>query len=105
MASGVALLAVALVLITVYRESSLDSMVETVAAENVAMSRAFANVIWPGFARYVTDTAPSDGDALKLWPETDAIHKVAKSLVAGLNVVKIYRLDGFTIYSSDFADK
>ena len=105
-ASGLALLAVALVLIAVYRQTSLDSMVKTVEAENVAMSQAFANVIWPRFARYITETSPRDGDALKARPETDEIHKVAKSLVAGLNVVKIkiYRLDGFTVYSSDFTD-
>jgi len=104
-ASGLALLAVALVLIAVYRKSSLDSMVETVEAENVAMSRAFTNVIWPRFARYVTATSPRDGNALRVRPETDEIHEVAKSLVAGLDVVKIkiYRLDGLTVYSSDFS--
>ncbi len=106
LASGLALLAVALVLITVYRQTSLDSMVKTVEAENVAMSRAFANVIWPRFSRYVTETSPRDGNALRVRPETDEIHAVAKSLVAGLDVVKIkiYRLDGLTVYSSDFAD-
>ncbi|MDA1090833.1 MAG: ATP-binding protein [Proteobacteria bacterium] len=103
--SGLALLGVALVLISVYRQSSLNRMVATVEAENVAMSRAFANSIWPRFASYVTEPAADGEDALRARSETAEIHGVAKSLVAGLDVVKIkiYRLDGLTVYSSDFS--
>ena len=43
--SGLALLAVALVLIAVYRNNALDSLVDAVEKENVSMSRAFANAI------------------------------------------------------------
>ena len=104
--SGLALLAVALVLTAVYRNNALDSLVDAVEKENVAMSRAFANAIWPRFADYVTLNAPRDKDALKARPETTEIHDIAKGLVARLSVVKIkiYRLDGLTVYSSDFSD-
>lgn len=103
--SGLALLAVALVLISVYREVSLSHVVELVEKENVAMSRAFANVIWPRIADYVTVNAPRDGDALRARPETAVIDAIARDLVPGLNVVKIkiYRLDGLTVYSSEFS--
>ena len=105
-ASGLALFAVALVLVAVYRETSLQQVVETVETENIAMSRAFANVIWPRFADYVKFKAPNDGNALRKRPETGEIHNVAKNLVPGLNVVKIkiYRLDGLTVYSSEFSE-
>ena len=104
--SGLALLAVALVLTAVYRNNALDSLVDAVEKENVTMSRAFANAIWTRFADYVTLNAPRDKDALKARPETTEIHDIAKGLVAGLSVVKIkiYRLDGLTVYSSDFSD-
>ncbi len=104
-ASGLALLAVALVLIAVYRNVSLTQVVEAVEMENVTTSRAFANAIWPGFAQYVTVESPDTGDELRLRPETAEIHAVVKRLTAGLGVVKIniYRLDGLTVYSSDFS--
>ncbi len=103
-ASGIALLAVAMVLVFVYRSISIDQVLENVETENLAMSRAFANAIWPRFADYVTTAAPTDTEKLQARPETAEINKVAKSLVAGLNVVKIKinRLDGLVVYSSDF---
>ncbi|NQU61616.1 MAG: HAMP domain-containing histidine kinase [Rhodospirillales bacterium] len=102
-ASGLALLVVVVVLVAIYRQASLASIVETVESENVAMSQALANAIWPKFSDYVTVGAPEDGDALRARPETLEIHAAAKSLVAGLSVVKIkiYRLNGLSIYSSD----
>jgi signal transduction histidine kinase len=104
-ASGLALLAVAVALVTVYRNHALDHLVEMVEKENVAMSRALANAIWPRFADYVTLNAPRDKDALRARPETTEIHDIAKGLVSGLSVVKIkiYRLDGLTVYSSEFS--
>ena len=104
-ASGLALLAVTLVLVAVYRDLALDQVVEEAEIQNVALSQAFANAIWPRFADYVKFEAPVDGEALRARPETAEIHAIAKSLVYGLNVVKIkiYRLDGFTVYSSDFS--
>ena len=104
-ASGLALLAVSLVLIAVYRDTSLDHVIETVETENVAMSKAFANAIWPRFKDFVAHEAPSDGDSIRAIPKTREIHAIAKSLTKGLNVVKIkiYRLDGLTVYSSEFS--
>ena len=105
-ASGLALLAVTLVLVAVYRDLALDQVVEEVEAENVTMSRILANAIWPRFADYVTEHARRDGDELRARPETAEIHAATKRLTAGLNVVKvkIYRLDGFIVYSSNLAD-
>ena len=102
-ASGLALLAMVVVLVGVYRQASLAGIVETVESENVAMSRAMANAIWPRFSNYITSSAPNDPATLRGRPETQEINAVAKSLVSGLNVVKIkiYRLDGLCIYSSD----
>jgi signal transduction histidine kinase len=104
-ASGLALLAVALVLIAVYRNNALDNLVDTVESENVAMSRAITNAIWPKFSDYVAVNAPPDGDALREQPETTEIDKITKGLVRGLSVVKlkIYRLDGLTVFSSENA--
>ena len=104
-ASGLALLAVAVVLVAVYRDNALDSLVDAVEKENVTTSRAFANAIWPRFADYVTAESPDTGDELRSRPETAEIHTVVKRLTAGLEVVKIniYRLDGLTVYSSEIS--
>ncbi|MBC8338262.1 MAG: HAMP domain-containing histidine kinase [Alphaproteobacteria bacterium] len=104
--SGLALLGVGLILVLVYRQTSLDAMVETVERENVGLSRALANAIWPKFSEYIKTGAPEDSKALRNRPESNVIDLLTKKLTAGLNVVKVrlYRLDGLNVYSSDFSE-
>jgi len=106
LASGIALLAVGLILVVVYRQTSFNGMVEGVERENVALSRALANSIWPRFAEYVKTNAPGEGPALRGRAESTGIDSVTRKLTTGLNVVKVrlYRRDGLTVYSSDFSE-
>ena len=104
--SGLALLGVALVLISVYRQTSLNRMIDVVGGENAAMSQAFANAIWPRFQDYVMAATPTNSQDLRKRPENAELHTAMKALVGGLNVVKVevFRLDGLTVYSSDPLD-
>jgi len=104
-ASAVAFIGMTAILVYVYRELGLEQINSDVDRENVAISQAFSNALWPMFSEYVTLKAPRDGDKLRARPETQSIHAAAKILVSNLNVikVKIYRLDGLTVYSSDFS--
>jgi len=104
-ASAVAFIGMTVILLFIYRELGLEQVANEVERENVVISQAFTNALWPMFSDYVTVGAPRDGDKLRTKPETQGIHAAAKSLVSGLNVIKakLYRLDGLTIYSSELS--
>ncbi len=100
--SAVAILSVTVVLVVLYRHNAVNDLVDIAERQNVALARSFANTIWPRFSTYVTGVSGLDGDALRARPETRQIHEALKTLSAGLPVlkVKIYNLDGLTVFSS-----
>ena len=100
--SAVAILSVTIVLVMLYRQTAVNELIELAEAQNVGLARSFANTIWPRFSGYVTSVSGLDGDALRARPETRQIHDALKALSAGLPVlkVKIYNLDGLTVFSS-----
>ncbi len=100
--SAVAILSVTVVLVIIYRQNAVNQIVEMAESQNVALARAFANTIWPRFSSHVTSASGLDGDALRARPQTRQIHEALKTLSAGLPVlrVKIYNLDGLTVFSS-----
>ncbi len=100
--SAVAILAVTVVLVILYRHNAMDDLVDIAERQNVALARSFANTIWPQYSPYVGSVPGLDGDALRARPETRQIHEALMTLTAGLPVlkVKIYNLDGLTVFSS-----
>ena len=100
--SAVAILSVTVALVMFYRHNAVSDLVEMAEAQNVGLARSFANTIWPRFSDYVTGVSGLDGDALRARPETRQIHDALKALSAGLPVLKvrIYNLDGLTVFSS-----
>lgn len=103
LASAIAVLAIALVMQSVYRSHAVDELIAITERQNVVLTQAFANTLWPRYAPYVKDVPVTDGDALRARPETAEIHTELEKLTAGLPVlkVKIYNLEGLTLYSSD----
>lgn len=71
----------------------------------MVLARSFSNVIWPKYAGYVKSIGETDGETLRARPETQAIHATLQELTRGLPVlkVKMYSLEGLTIYSSEFS--
>lgn len=71
----------------------------------MALARSFANAIWPRYAPYVASAGAFDGDALRARDETRELHETLRRLAADLPVlrVKIYDLEGLTVYSSESA--
>lgn len=99
--SALAVIAVTTALVVFYRQSAISELVASAEAHNVSLARSFANTIWPDFAEYVS-SIDEDGDRLRQRPETSQLHTVLAKLTDGLPVlkVKIYNLDGLTVYSS-----
>jgi PAS domain S-box-containing protein len=89
-------------LVILYRQSAVDELVNMAETQNAALARSFANTIWPRFSGYVR-SVKGDGAYVRARPETADIYAALKSLTAGLPVlkVKIYNLDGFTVFSSE----
>lgn len=72
---------------------------------NVALTQAFANSVWPMFAPYVATTAELSGDELRAQSKTATLRESILSLMHGTDVlkVKIYNLQGLTAFSTEAA--
>ncbi len=101
--SALVIVVVTVLLAMFFRQHAVRELVEYSEQHNVALARSFANVLWPRFSAYVTSDLQADGDALRSRPKTREIHEAVETLMAGLPVlkVKIYNLDGLTVYSSE----
>ena len=69
----------------------------------MGLAQTFSNTIWPRFSAHVASIGDGDGDELRTHPQTLNIHEAVQTLAAGTPVlkVKIYDLDGLTVYSSE----
>ncbi|MDA1090689.1 MAG: HAMP domain-containing sensor histidine kinase [Proteobacteria bacterium] len=105
LASAAAIILLTVALSLLYRQNAVVNLSKLIEAQNVALAQSFANNIWPVYTDYVNSVAEIDGDALRAQPETQKIHVTLKALTAGLPVlkVKMYRMDGLTVYSSEFS--
>ncbi len=69
---------------------------------NVALTQAFANAVWPQFAPFLTASAHLSAEELRAHPESARLRRAVLDHMAGLAVVKvkIYTLDGRTVFST-----
>ncbi len=98
-----ALMTLAVVLVYLWHQTA--TLLRIAEDQNVALARSFANTIWSHHAQYLGSVGDLNGDALRARPETAAIHQALRQITNGLPVlkVKIFNLEGLTIYSSDFS--
>lgn len=101
--SAAAVVAVSVFLVFHYRQNAVENLVDLAERQNLVLARSFANIIWPRFSVYVKSTPGIDGNTLRNRQETLDIHKALAALTARLPVlkIKIYNLDGLTVYSSE----
>ena len=99
------LVAVVAALSLLYRGLVLDAMVESEAHASVALTKTFANAVWPAHAGFVKRAGSLDRRSLADRAELAALDRDLRQLATGLSVVKvkIYDLNGLTVYSSDRA--
>jgi diguanylate cyclase (GGDEF)-like protein len=97
------LVAVVVALSLLYRGLVFDAMVESETHASVALTKTFANAVWPAHSEFVQRAGRLDRGALPGRPETAALDRDLRQLTMGLPVVKvkIYDLNGLTVYSTD----
>ena len=104
--SAITLVVVAIILAFFYREHAVDDLVDITERKNETLARSFANAIWPRYAPFVASVGALDGDELRARDETRELHETLRRLADELPVlkVKIYDLEGLTVYSSEIAE-
>ena len=97
------LVAVVAALSLLYRDLVSDALVEAETHASVALTKTFANAVWPAHADFVKRAASLDRRTLAERPELAALDHDLRQLASGLSVVKvkIYDLNGLTVYSTD----
>lgn len=94
---------VAVMLSWFYRTVSVDRMLAHETESNVELARAMINTIWPQHADYLASSGGTIPDARTVHGLIAALDHDVRQKVRGLNIikVKIYNLDGLTLYSSE----
>jgi len=105
-ASAVAIIVVTVAFAFLYRQNAVTNLSRIIEVQNVGLAQSFANIIWPRYEAYVTSITRIDIATLRARAETPEIHETLKALTTGLPVlkVKMYSLDGITVYSSEFTE-
>jgi signal transduction histidine kinase len=103
--SAAAAVAIAIALL-VYRQNEVQRLIDFAEQQNVELARSFANSIWPEFSSFVMSVLGSDVSGQTGHEQTKALARAVKTATAELPVlkVKIYNLEGLTVYSSNLAE-
>jgi len=82
----------------------VDNLIKSEERNNVALTKLLANSVWPHFHEFIKHAGTLTGDEIRANPKTFFLKKLINDEVNGLDVIKIkiYNLDGLTIFSSDF---
>jgi diguanylate cyclase (GGDEF)-like protein len=94
---------VAIVLSWLYRTVSVNGLLEHETQSNLALAQAMANTIWPPHAEFIAAAGRLPRDQLAARAEIVTLDRDVRQKVRGLDIVKvkIYTLDGLTVYSSE----
>ena len=97
------ILIVVFALSLLYRQLVFDSLVEEETRSNVALTKAFANSIWPRHSAFIQRAALVPAGELASRKEIRALERDLRLLMQGLSVVKvkIYDANGLTVFSTD----
>lgn len=83
----------------------VDSLLENEERRNVAVTQILGNGVWDSFGKFITSLEGLSGDEIRNKAQIYFIEKYILNEIEGLNVVKIkiYNLDGLTVFSTDLS--
>ncbi len=102
-ASLVGIALIALLLGLFHRHVAVDALIAHETEANVALTQAFANTLWPKYARFVAQAHSLPPAGLSARREIAELDAEVKDKAQGLRLVKvkIYDLNGLTVYSTE----
>jgi signal transduction histidine kinase len=101
--SGAVILLAAVALSYVQRDVQIRNLIYMAEQNNVALTRALANSLWPRIVPILQPAEPWTTAALRADPRIAALNAEVADKLRGLSVakVKLYDLRGLTVYSSE----
>ncbi|WP_169262196.1 putative bifunctional diguanylate cyclase/phosphodiesterase [Aromatoleum diolicum] len=102
LASGLAILAMSVLLLWAYRSSEVAERTEISGVRNEMLARTFANAIWPEFGAALVNASGRDAQALREQALTRRLHDRIRELSVGVPIIKIkvYDLQGKAVFST-----
>jgi len=87
----------------IYRDGEEQRLIEFSEQKNVELAHSVAQIVWPEFSSFVMSTSAFELKTNASIETTRLIAQALKPVVIGLSIlkVKIYNLDGLTVYSSN----
>lgn len=85
--------------------AAVGALIELEESKSYALTRVFANTLWPAFRPHITMSGGMTAEQLRAHPETERLRQAILAQTEGLSVVKVkvYNLDGLTVFSSEIA--
>src|SRR5712691_1776863 len=101
-ASAIMLCLVIVMLGMFYGRTARTYLITLGEQNNVALTQAFANSIWPQFEPFLTSALGLSTEQLREHPHTERLRRAIFALMEELSVVKVkvYTLDGRTVFST-----
>jgi len=98
---GIVLVTIALGIF--YKTIAVRSLIEHETLSNVSLAQSISNTLWPVYADFVSRAAAIPPPELGRQPEISRLREDVLQKINGLRVVKIkiYNLDGLTVYSTE----
>jgi len=102
-ASAIAIVIAITVLGFIQHNSLVDSLVITTERSNASLARSYVNSIGPQLGDFLTQAEGVNANTLKISSIYEEIDAYFNRAIVGVGVlkVKVYRLDGHTVYSTD----
>ncbi|OZH51665.1 hypothetical protein AFK68_29455 [Hydrocoleum sp. CS-953] len=93
-------------LAVLYRQQVVNNLLTLTEKKNVILTQFLANTIWQEYETFLSSTQTLSDEALAAHSKTRQIKEIVTQKVEGLSVlkVKIYDLQGRTVFSTNFSE-
>lgn len=86
------------------RNIAVENLTLSAERNNVALTQILSNFVWPQYSGFIKSANQYTPEQLRIHPKTRELNEFINKQVKGLDIVKIkiYDLNGLTVFSSDF---